>query len=137
MGKQDLLDALDRMNERINRHDLDFADEFYAPDLEWWYAGMTEPLRGVEACKQRDKATAAAFPDIEREVLDVVADERSAAVRWRLPATHHGEYAALAPTGNRVDFTGCSLFEFAGDRVVRLAVYIDAATLMRQVAATP
>ena len=134
MGKQDHLDALDRMNERINGHDLDFADELYAPDLEWWYAGMIEPQRGLEACKERDKATAAAFPDVEREVIDVVADEQSAAVRWRLRATHRGEYAGLAPTGNRVDFTGCSLFEFAGGRVVRLAVYIDAATLMRQVA---
>jgi steroid delta-isomerase-like uncharacterized protein len=136
MGKQDHLDALNRMNERINAHDLDFADELYARNLEWWYGGMTAPQRGLEACKERDKATAAAFPDIEREVIDVVADERSAAVRWRLRATHRGEYAGLAPTGNRVDFTGCSLFEFEGGRVVRLAVYIDAATLMRQVAAT-
>ena len=51
--------------------------------------------------------------------------------------THRGRYAGLAPTGNRVDFTGCSLFEFAGGRVVRVAVYVDAATLMRQVAAEP
>ncbi len=137
MGKQDHLDALDRMNDRINRHDLAFADDLYSPDLEWWYAGMPEPQRGLDACKERDKATAAAFPDVEREVLDVVADERSAAVRWRLRATHRGDYAGLAPTGNRVDFTGCTLFEFAGGRVVRLTVYIDAATLMRQVAAKP
>jgi steroid delta-isomerase-like uncharacterized protein len=137
MGKKDHLDALQRMNERINRHDFDFADELYASDLEWWYAGMSEPQRGLEACKERDRATAAAFPDIEREVIDVVADERSAAVRWRLRATHRGEYAGLAPTGNRVNFTGLSLFEFAAGRVVRLAVYVDVATLMRQVAAEP
>ena len=43
----------------------------------------------------------------------------------------------VGPTGNPVDFTGCTLFEFAGGRVVRLTVYIDAATLMRQVAAKP
>ena len=137
MDKQRHLAALERMNERINEHDLDFGDELYAPDIEWWYAGMPEPQRGREPLKRRDSATAAAFPDLERAVINIVADERCAAVRWRIRATHAGEYAGLPATGNRIDVTGCSFFEFANGLVCRLAVYIDTPTLTRQVATTP
>ena len=128
------LDALERMNTRINDHDLDFADELYAPDLEWWYAGMPAPARGLAACKERDRLTAAAFPDVTREVEEVVADDRLVVVRWRLRATHRGDYAGLPASGNRVNFAGCSLFEFENGLVNRLVVYVDTATLMRQVA---
>jgi steroid delta-isomerase-like uncharacterized protein len=133
MTRQDHLAALDRMNERINRHDVDFADGVYAADIEWWYAGMPDPMHGLDALKERDRSVAAAFPDVEREVIQVVADDATVSVRWRLSATHEGEYAGLPATGNRVEFTGCSLFEFEDGLVIRLAVYMDVATLMRQV----
>ena len=136
MDKQHHLAALDRMNERINAHDLGYADEIYASDVEWWFAGMPAPQHGLDVLKRRDEATATAFPDLEREVLDVVADDHAVAMRWRLRATHAGDYAGLPGTGNRVDFTGCSLFEFANGKVARMFVYIDAATLMQQVAAS-
>ena len=135
MTRQDHLAALDRMNERINLQDHDFADGLYAPDIEWWYAGMPDPMRGLDALKERDRLVAAAFPDVKREVIQIVADDATVGVRWRLSATHEGEYAGLPATGNRVEFTGYSLFEFEDGLVTRLVVYMDIATLMRQVSA--
>ena len=129
--------ALERMNELINSHDLGYIDELYAEDIVWWYVGMPAPERGRDALKARDTATLNAFADPHREVDATVVDEHGAAVRWRLTATHTGDYGGLSATQRRVELNGCSVFEFDGERVQRLSVYVDTAALARQLGAEP
>jgi steroid delta-isomerase-like uncharacterized protein len=128
--------ALERMNELINAHDLSYIDELYADDVVWWYVGMPEPERGREALRARDTATARAFENLHREVEAMVIDEHGAAVRWRLTATHTGEYSGVRPTGRRIEMTGCTVFEFAAGLVQRLFVYSDITAVARQLGAS-
>jgi steroid delta-isomerase-like uncharacterized protein len=129
--------ALERMNELINSHDLGYIDELYVNDITWWYVGMAAPERGRDALKARDTATLAALGDLCRQVDTMVVDEHGAALRWRLTATHTGDYGGFPATGRRIELTGCSIFEFNAELVQRLFVYVDTAAVTRQLGASP
>lgn len=93
----------------INRGDLDSANEFVAADLV-----RNGQAVGREADRLRDGALAAAFPDLEYTVEDIVAEGDRVAVRWRMTGTHTGELAgpsmALPASGRRLDTQGTSFY---------------------------
>jgi predicted ester cyclase len=59
-----------------------------------------------------------AFPDLQITVEDMVAEGDKVAVRWRLRATHQGEFMGIPPTGNQVTMTGIDINRLEGGRLV-------------------
>jgi predicted ester cyclase len=59
-----------------------------------------------------------AFPDLKMSVEDTIESGDRVVVRWRAQGTHTGAVGNIKPTGNKVDFTGITIYRFAGGRIV-------------------
>ena len=76
--------------------------------------------------------------DLSCTVEEQVAEGEKVVSRWRLCGTHRGEFFGVAPTGNRVEFTGIQIdsFEESG-KIVEERAEFDLLGAMRQMGAIP
>jgi steroid delta-isomerase-like uncharacterized protein len=93
-------------------------DELMAAECLTKVEGMDVPLTR-DAFKEYHQAFLSAVPDIEAELLFTVTEATRAIASWRARGTHLGPGLGIPPSGRRVDFTGLSVFEFEGTRIVR------------------
>jgi predicted ester cyclase len=113
-----------REQEELWNHtgDLDAAEELFA-------AGE------AEAAKQEAADFRRGFPDVISTIEDLIAEGDKVVARWRSRATHQGDYMGIAPTGNRVGFTGISFYRIEGGKIVQSWNSEDRLGLMRQIGA--
>jgi predicted ester cyclase len=113
-----------REQEELWNHtgDLDAAEELFA-------AGA------AEAAKQEAADFRRGFPDVISTIEDLIAEGDKVVARWRSRATHQGDYMGIAPTGNRVEFTGISFYRIEGGKIVQSWNSEDRLGLMRQIGA--
>jgi steroid delta-isomerase-like uncharacterized protein len=79
-----------------------------------------------------------AIPDAETVVRRVVADDRQAAVEWRITGTFTGApFQGLEPNGRRVELRGLDLLEVEEEEILRNTGYYDGAAFARQVGMLP
>jgi C-1 hydroxylase len=102
--------------------DLDAAAELFAPDR-------------VEDAKQEAANVRRGFPDLESTIEDLIAERDKVVVHWRAQATHQGEYMGIPPTGNRVNFTGISIYRIEGGQIAESWSVSDLLGMMQQLGA--
>ncbi len=74
-----------------------------------------------------------AFPDFHVESGLMLHGDDHVFVEVRVTGTQTEEFAGIPPTGRAFDLPNvANLFEFAGDELVCERVYLDAATMIRQ-----
>jgi predicted ester cyclase len=73
-----------------------------------------------------------AFPDFVFEPTRVSPTTDAVLVEGRFKGTHLGPWRGLPPTGRKVDFAMCLIFEFDGDSMVNEKLYFDLSTPLRQ-----
>ncbi len=79
----------------------------YVQHKSWAHPGGKRAFRAKQA-----------FPDLKRTVEDTIESGDRVVVRWRVQGTHTGTVGKIKPTGNKVDFTGITIYRFAGGRIV-------------------
>jgi len=62
-------------------------------------------------------STRLAFPDLHTEILDLVEDGDSVAIRWRSTGTHTGRLMGVPATNKAVEVTGATFARFEGDQI--------------------
>jgi predicted ester cyclase len=77
-----------------------------------------------------------AVPDLTFTVEDQVAEGDEVVTRWKASGTHQGEFFGVAPTGNRLEFTGIQIdrFDESGKMIQEWPEY-DLLGAMRQMGA--
>ncbi len=117
---------------------LDIADEVFAQSYISHHSDGSELERSPQDVKRFVKEWRDAFA-IEEDILeDQVAEEDKVATRWRLIATHEGEFRGIAPTGNKIEVTGIGIFRFSSEgKVVESWDSLDQLGMMRQLGAIP
>jgi predicted ester cyclase len=76
-----------------------------------------------------------AFSDRRVTIEDQLADGDKVATRWRVTATHSGEFHGIPATGRRGSMTGISIDRLAGGKIVESWEVTDDAGLLRQLGA--
>ena len=116
-----------------NARDPDAVAAVFAPDAELVDAGAPEPVRGRAAIRTRAVELLAAFGDFGLERLDLLIDPPSNADRWRVTATHRGEFLGIPATGRTIRVDGCTFSTFGADGlVVRDVNFWDVPGLLAQ-----
>jgi len=115
-----------REQEELWSHigNLDAAEELFVPDH-------------AEAAKQEAADFRQGFPDVVSTIEDLIAEGDKVVARWRARATHQGEYMGIPPTGNRVEFTGISVYRIEAGKIAESWNVEDELGLMRQIGAIP
>ena len=101
---------------------LDAASELFAPDR-------------VEDAKQEAANVRRGFPDLESTIEDLIAERDKVVAHWRAQATHQGEYMGIPPTGNRVNFTGISIYRIEEGKIAESWSVSDLLGMMQQLGA--
>jgi hypothetical protein len=92
---------------------------------------------GREALKEVFGRLHGAFPDLEIEIDDLIAEGDKVVSRNTVTGTHRGEYMGLAPTGRTVTYDEIFVVRFADGRIVETWGVVDVAAQMRQLGVLP
>ncbi len=125
------------MEEMFNKGNLDVADELLAPDFVDHDPSMPEDVRGPEGFKEYVRAFRSASSDLHIRIEDQIAEGDKVVQRWTGTGTHDGDSMGIAPTGNRVEFTGMEISRISGGKVAEMWDNYDAMGMMQQMGAIP
>ncbi len=92
------------------------------------------PLAGHE---QFALAFYAGFPDLRHELLEIIATDDAAVVRFALHGTHTGTLFGIPATQRAVRIVCNVILHIADARVVRLQGVFDEAGMLRQIGVLP
>jgi steroid delta-isomerase-like uncharacterized protein len=73
-----------------------------------------------------------AFPDFHFTASRISPSAEAVIVEGRFTGTQNGFWRGLPPTGRKVDFPMCVVFDFAGDAMVNERIYFDLGTALQQ-----
>jgi steroid delta-isomerase-like uncharacterized protein len=80
----------------------------------------------------------AALPDAESVVERVVADDKAAAVQWRMRGTFSGgSFQGIDAVGKQVELRGCDVVEVENGKIVRNTAFSDGLAFARQIGMVP
>ena len=89
---------------------------------------------GREAVIAYHRAQRTAFPDQRHEHVRMhVADDDTVISEFDLLGTNTGEFLGQPPTGRDFRVAVIAVFTFDGDRITNERVYLDGASLLRQI----
>ena len=92
---------------------------------------------GEEAVRAYHKTQRVAFPDQHHENVSFhCADDDTVIAEFELVGTNLGEFVGGAATGRSFRVPTIAVFFFEDDRIVNERVYLDAASLVRQIGRT-
>jgi steroid delta-isomerase-like uncharacterized protein len=92
---------------------------------------------GREGVKQIFRSLRSAFPDFEREVLELISEGDRVAVRSMFRGTHRGEFMGIAATGRPIEVESIDILTVKGGRLVEHWGLFDQMALMSQLGAMP
>ena len=119
-----------RMIEAYNKHNLDWFDEFIAPD----YFDHTNQV-GPEGVKQLFNMGFKGFPDWHEAIEDIIAEGDKVWVHLTYTGTHTGEFFGLAPTGKKVTMTAVAIYRIVNGKLVEGHFINDGLDMFKQIGA--
>jgi steroid delta-isomerase-like uncharacterized protein len=120
-----------RAYEAINQKNLDALDEIVASDIiDRDPAPGQAP--GLEGVKQYFSSLHTAFPDVQMNIEDLIAEGDKVVARVTVGGTHQGEFMGIDPTGNQVTITGIDILRIADGKIVERWGKFDDLSMMQQ-----
>ena len=107
------------MDDIWSEGNLDAAGEFYAADVVIHNAAPDNPGR-LEGVKYTVSGFRAAFPDIQFNVEDMIAEGDKVTQRWSATGTQTGEWLGAPPSGEKTTMGGISIVRIANGKIVEI-----------------
>ena len=119
-----------------NEHDLDgLIATFHSPRYEMMHLGRVHD--GEEAVRTLISSLYRGLPDIHAEPGRLRHLGDAIVVECVTTGTHSGFFAGMQPTGKQIRARSVCIFEFDDDKLLCEKVYLDLATILRQLGAIP
>jgi steroid delta-isomerase-like uncharacterized protein len=141
MSEQENARAAVKFFEAINGHDLSRYSELLSPDFRSDQPGAAA-LMNEEQNNAYTQVFIDAFPDLNFDIRQTIAQGDFVAVNWVASGTHKGGLktptgAVLPATGKRAIVPGSSTYQFKGGKIVHVWNHWDMVTLLAQLALMP
>ena len=123
------------LDDTFNIGDLDAAAAILAPT---YVDHGLSPNIAPDRPRLRAFVTSlrAAFPDLWFTIEDLLADDDRVMARWTIRGTHAGAFLGIAPTGNRIEYAGVTIFSLEAGRITESWTITEALGLVRQLTAS-
>ena len=122
------------LEQVIGEGHADLVGEFLAESIE---LHGTDLPPGLEAVGQWVAMLAAAFPDRQISIDDVIAEGDRVVVRSTLSGTHQGEMQGIPATGKSVTQPSITIFRLANGKIVEGWLAADNLSMMQQLGVIP
>ncbi len=73
------------------------------------------------------------FPDLKHTVEEMIAEGDGVAVRFSAHGTHAGQWMEFAPTGKSIHYSGVTLAQIQGEKIIEHHTWWDKASLIEQI----
>jgi steroid delta-isomerase-like uncharacterized protein len=124
------------IKEFWNQGNMELLDEFWAPNYVNHDPSNPE-VRDLEGFKQWVGMVRNAFPDLNVNVDDLIAEGDKVALRWTFRGTHKGEFGKISATGKQVTITGITISRIADGKTVESWWSDDDLGLLQQLGVIP
>jgi len=114
----------------INERRLDVIDDLLTEDFV--HNGQS---RGREGQRRVYEEFLTAFPDLQTEIVEIVAADDLVAVHRRWTGTHSATFEGVDATGRKVDFQSTAILKIRGGRIAEYHGVLDMLALMAQLGA--
>lgn len=118
--------------EAFVKNDHNWMDKHISPDFVRNDPGLDFEVRGPEGVKKLASVLLGAFPDMQLDVADEVAEGDKVLMRLTLRATHGGEFAGMPATNRKVEVAVLDLFQLSEGKLVEQWAMLDNMGLMQQ-----
>ena len=119
-----------------NAKDISVADQIYSPD----FVKHTPNAPRAVTFAQLKKDVAEiyeAFPDLNLNIDDLIAEGDKVAMRWTLSATHKKEWQGILATGKKIVVTGNCIFRVKDGKIVEHWEHMNLLGLLQQLGVIP
>jgi steroid delta-isomerase-like uncharacterized protein len=77
------------------------------------------------------------FPDLEEDLLDIIAGGDTVATRWVVTGSLQQEFMGIPASGQTIRVEGMNFYRLEGGRVTDIWTQFDGVALMQQLGAIP
>ena len=116
-----------------HNRNVNAVDEFFSTN-SISHEGSVE-VKGIEGMREGVNMFHHAFSNIRVTFEEQVASGDKIAVRWRVKATHQGEFMGIPATGKEVTWTGIFIARIANGKFAEVWQDMDALGLINQLKA--
>ena len=112
--------AMRRFEECINANDLELGRQLISGKAAFATPVSPEPLYGAEGYLSVVSMMRESFPDVQWKLEEMVADERTVAVRWTCSGTFTGPrpFAGVEPNGRTFSTSVMNFYKFDDDGLI-------------------
>jgi steroid delta-isomerase-like uncharacterized protein len=123
--------------ETLDRQDTEMMDQLVSStNYSLHFSGMP-PMDWNENKKEFLAPFTKAFPDLRRNIVDMVAEGDKVAVSINVTGTYKGEFQGIPPTGKQVSFTAMDILTIIDGKITEEWATADMIGLMQQIGAIP
>lgn len=123
-------------NEFKNRANHGIVDELMTPGFTHHFKDPRLP-KGREGMKLLGGVVVAAFPDVDANIQDLIAEGDRVVERTEAGGTHKGEFNGVPPSGRPVRWSELHVYRIENGRIAELWSEIDFLAIMMQIGAIP
>ncbi len=112
--------AMRRFETCINANDLELGRQLISEKAAFATPVSPEPLYGAEGYLSVVSVMRESFPDVQWKLEEMVADERTVAVRWTCSGTFTGPrpFAGVEPNGRTFSTSVMNFYKFDEDGLI-------------------
>jgi steroid delta-isomerase-like uncharacterized protein len=123
--------------EALDRQDTEMIDQLVSStNYSLHFSGMP-PMDWNENKKEFLAPFTKAFPDLRRNIVDMVAEGDKVAVSINVTGTYKGEFQGIPPTSKQVSFTAMDILTIIDGKITEEWATADMMGLMQQIGAIP
>jgi steroid delta-isomerase-like uncharacterized protein len=117
--------------------DVSAIEQFVHPDAVTAMTGFSGT--SVDVMREDVERYQGGFAQVSTEIVDLIGEGDRVVLWWRTTGTHVGPYGDIAPeaTGQRITMEGVDFFTVAGEQIVAVRSFWDAAEVYRQFGLLP
>jgi steroid delta-isomerase-like uncharacterized protein len=138
---EDSASLIRKLFDAFNAKDLDAIEAIAADDFELIDVASGEKFRGPEGSRRNAEGWFTAFPDVQIELLNVVASGdwafTEAVGRGTHSGTMHTPMGEVGPTGKHIEVHFSSIIKARDGKIVEGRDYYDAMTFATQLGLMP
>ncbi|MFN8466356.1 MAG: ester cyclase [Caldilineaceae bacterium] len=111
------------VDDVLNGRDVSAIESLFAENFVRYDTESPDVLLGRKGMSFVTDYYRKAFPDLKYTVEDVIAEGDRVVTRWTATGTQQGAFRLLAPTGNRVKWSGVTIWQVRDGKI--LTAWLD------------
>ena len=123
--------------EALDLQDTEMMDQLVSSTNYSLHFSGIPPMDWNENKKEFLAPFTKAFPDLRRNIVDMVAEGDKVAVSINVTGTYKGEFQGIPPTGKQVSFTAMDILTIIDGKITEEWATADMMGLMQQIGAIP